>query len=142
MNSALYFFSNYVAQYEMKSVVAIIAASSSTFGFFLSSELNETQDNDEFSGKISEDFEKFFFDDELREQIQCNAFFVGQHADCIPLGKLCSLTGGIFQIASFVRHDFSHLNICLNYIRRVAKQFAGIVYNCNFQVNSSHRLNF
>lgn len=24
----------------------------------------------------------------------------------------------------------------------MAEQFAGIVYNCNFQINSSHRLNF
>ena len=64
--------------------------------------------------------------------MQFNAFFVGQHTDCVPIGKLCSLTGGIFQIASFVRHDFSHLNICLNYVRRIAKQFPGIIYNCNF----------
>lgn len=79
----------------MKSVVAIVAASSSTFGFFLSRGLSETQDDDT-SGRIPEDFEKYFFNDDMREQIQCNAFFVGQHADCIPIGKLCSLTGGIF----------------------------------------------
>ena len=77
MNSALYFFSNYVAQYEMKSVVAIIAASSSTFGFFLPRELSDTQGSDNASGAISKDFETFFFDDELREQMQFNAFFVG-----------------------------------------------------------------
>ena len=80
----------------MKSVVAIVAASSSTFGFFLSRGLCETQDDDDTSGRIPEDFEKYFFNDDMREQIQCNAFFVGQHADCIPIGKLCSLTGGIF----------------------------------------------
>lgn len=68
MNSALYFFSNYVAQYEMRSVVTIISASSSTFGFFLPQELGDTQE-DNASRAISEEFEKFFFDDELREQM-------------------------------------------------------------------------